>query len=112
MPRQYASCPTFVPTAGFAHDERRRVRGFGREVDTVGWIALLVGTGIIAWSGILVRFLDVGPLAGAAWRMGLAAPALAVWARLAGALLRPEISRFFWPLLFSGIGSRNRFINL
>ena len=53
------------------------------KVDTVGWVALLVGTGIIAWSGILVRFLDVGPLAGAAWRMGLAVPALAVWARLA-----------------------------
>ena len=47
------------------------------------WAALLVGTGIIAWSGVLARFLDVGPLAGAAWRMGLAAPALAVWSRWA-----------------------------
>jgi hypothetical protein len=40
-------------------------------VDKIGWIAIL-GTGIIAWSGILARFLDVGPLAGAAgewvWR--------------------------------------------
>jgi drug/metabolite transporter (DMT)-like permease len=52
-------------------------------VDKIGWIALLVGTGIIAWSGVLARFLDVGPLAGAAWRMGLAAPVLAVWANLA-----------------------------
>ena len=47
-------------------------------------IALVAGTAIIAWSGILVRFLDVGPLAGAAWRMGLAVPALAVWAESHG----------------------------
>jgi drug/metabolite transporter (DMT)-like permease len=52
-------------------------------VDRAGWAALLVGTAIIAWSGVLARFLDVGPLAGAAWRMGLAAPALAVWSRWA-----------------------------
>jgi uncharacterized membrane protein len=52
-------------------------------VDKIGWIAILVGTAIIAWSGVLARFLDVGPLAGAAWRMGLAVPALAIWARLA-----------------------------
>jgi drug/metabolite transporter (DMT)-like permease len=51
-------------------------------VDRIGWISIVVGTGIIAWSGVLARFLDVGPLAGAAWRMGLAVPALAVWARL------------------------------
>jgi hypothetical protein len=37
--------------------------------DRTGWIAILVGTAIIAWSGVLARFLDVGPLAGAAWRM-------------------------------------------
>ncbi len=53
-------------------------------LDRVGLIALLAGTAIIAWSGVLVRFLDVGPLAGAAWRMGLAVPALAVWVRAAG----------------------------
>ncbi len=52
--------------------------------DRIGVIALVAGTAIIAWSGILVRFLDVGPLAGAAWRMGLAVPALAVWAGVAG----------------------------
>jgi drug/metabolite transporter (DMT)-like permease len=51
--------------------------------DKTGWIAILVGTAIIAWSGVLARFLDVGPVAGAAWRMGLAVPALALWARLA-----------------------------
>ena len=53
-------------------------------VDRAGLVALLAGTAIIAWSGILVRFLDVGPLAGAAWRMGLAVPALAIWAKAAG----------------------------
>ena len=52
-------------------------------VDRVGVVALVVGTAIIAWSGVLARFLDVGPLAGAAWRMGLAVPALAAWTRLA-----------------------------
>jgi len=51
-------------------------------VDRVGVVSLVVGTAIIAWSGVLARFLDVGPLAGAAWRMGLALPVLAVWARV------------------------------
>src|ERR1700689_4269614 len=51
--------------------------------DRAGWFALIAGTGIIAWSGVLARLLDVGPLAGAAWRMGLAVPALAVWLRFA-----------------------------
>jgi hypothetical protein len=60
-------------------------------VDKIGWIALLIGTCIIAWSGVLARFLDVGPLAGAAWRMGLAVPALAVGAVILAAvfLARP-----------------------
>ncbi len=53
-------------------------------VDRAGWAALLAGTGIIAWSGVLARLLDVGPLAGAAWRMGLAVPALAVWSNRMG----------------------------
>ncbi len=74
------------------------------KVDTVGWAALLVGTGIIAWSGILVRFLDVGPLAGAAWRMSLAVPALALWARLARGR-SPSVSAraYVWPLLLAGV---------
>lgn len=53
-------------------------------IDRIGLAALIAGTAIIAWSGVLVRFLDVGPLAGAAWRMGLAAPGLMVWAKAAG----------------------------
>jgi drug/metabolite transporter (DMT)-like permease len=27
--------------------------------DKIGWIAILVGIGVIAWSGVLARFLDV-----------------------------------------------------
>lgn len=74
-------------------------------VDKVGLIALLVGTAIIAWSGVLVRFLDVGPLAGAAWRMGLAVPALAVWARASGRrpASRLDLRAAAIPLLFAGL---------
>jgi drug/metabolite transporter (DMT)-like permease len=51
--------------------------------DSAGVAALIVGTAITAWSGVLVRFLDIGPLAGGAWRMALAVPALAVWSKVA-----------------------------
>jgi hypothetical protein len=47
-------------------------------VDRVGLTSLFIGTAIIAWSGVLARFLDIGPVAGGAWRMALAAPALAI----------------------------------
>jgi drug/metabolite transporter (DMT)-like permease len=73
-------------------------------LDRAGLIALLAGTAIIAWTGILVRFLDVGPLAGAAWRMGLAVPALAVWARTGRAAPRAHV---LWaaavPIAFAGL---------
>ncbi len=65
-------------------------------VDRTGVAALIAGTAITAWSGVLARLLDVGPLAGGAWRMALAVPALAAWAKLAqrgrggGAKLRPS----------------------
>ena len=52
-------------------------------IDRPGVAALVVGTAITAWSGVLAHFLDVGPLAGGAWRMALAVPALAAWAKLA-----------------------------
>jgi drug/metabolite transporter (DMT)-like permease len=70
-----------------------------------GWAALLVGTGIIAWSGVLARLLDVGPLAGAAWRMGLAVPALALWARFgARAKFDAGAARSVgWTLALSGL---------
>ncbi|WP_158815122.1 DMT family transporter [Methylocapsa sp. S129] len=68
-------------------------------------IAILVGTAIIAWSGVLVRFLDVGPLAGAAWRMGLAVPALALWARLVSGrrVGLAEPVAFAFPLVLAGL---------
>ena len=53
------------------------------KIDRLGVAALIVGTAITAWSGVQARFLDVGPLAGAAWRMGLAVPALAAWMKFA-----------------------------
>jgi drug/metabolite transporter (DMT)-like permease len=73
--------------------------------DRVGVIALLAGTAIIAWSGTLVRFLAVGPLAGAAWRMGLAVPALAVWAGFAGRgqTQAPLLRRSAVPLILAGL---------
>ena len=68
-------------------------------------IALLAGTAIIAWSGVLVRFLDVGPLAGAAWRMGLAVPALAVCAGTVGRrrTQAPDLRRAAAPLVLAGL---------
>ena len=74
-------------------------------VDRLGLIALLAGTAIIAWSGVLVRFLDVGPLAGAAWRMGLAVPALAVWARASGrsSASRADLWAAAIPLVLAGL---------
>jgi drug/metabolite transporter (DMT)-like permease len=73
--------------------------------DRVGWIALIVGSGIIAWSGVLARFLDVGPLAGAAWRMGLAVPVLAIWAGIGarGRAAPQDLARFALPLLLAGL---------
>ncbi len=74
-------------------------------VDRVGLIALLTGTAIIAWSGVLVRFLDIGPLAGAAWRMGLAVPALMVWVRAAGrgGAVAPNLWAAAIPLMLAGL---------
>ena len=37
------------------------IEGNAARSDKTGWIALIVGTGIISWSGVLARFLDVGP---------------------------------------------------
>ena len=71
--------------------------------DRVGVIALIAGTAIIAWSGILVRFLDVGPLAGAAWRMGLAVPALAVWVARGRRSRPPDLRQAAVPLILAGL---------
>ena len=53
------------------------------KIDRVGVSAMIVGTFITAWSGVLVRLIDVGPFAAGAWRVALAVPALAAWARFA-----------------------------
>jgi drug/metabolite transporter (DMT)-like permease len=49
--------------------------------DRTGFFALLGGIGIVAWSAIVVRFADVGPLSSAAWRMLFALPVLWIWSR-------------------------------
>jgi drug/metabolite transporter (DMT)-like permease len=72
--------------------------------DRIGWFALIAGTGIISWSGVLAKLLDVGPLAGAAWRMGLAVPVLALWARLARGPGRPlQLQKYALPLMLAGL---------
>jgi drug/metabolite transporter (DMT)-like permease len=53
---------------------------FPAQVDRLGVLAMVAGTLITAWSGVLVRLIDVGPFAAGAWRVGLAAPALAALA--------------------------------
>ena len=75
------------------------------KVDRLGVAAMVAGTAIIAWSGVLARLLDVGPLAGAAWRMGLAVPALAVWTRLArrGPATRPDLRPSAALLVLAGL---------
>ena len=74
-------------------------------VDRVGVAALVAGTAIIAWSGILARLLDVGPLAGAAWRVALAVPALAAWTRFArrGRLGGPDLAPSAGLLILAGL---------
>ncbi len=73
--------------------------------DRIGWLALVGGTTIVAWSGVLARLLDVGPLAGAAWRMALAVPALAAWSKLQSRRdSRPaDAARFAIPLILAGL---------
>lgn len=76
--------------------------------DRVGWAALLIGTAIIAWSGVLARLLDVGPIAGAAWRMSLATPALAVWSHFTARSRGAAAAASDWravaaPLALSGL---------
>jgi len=63
------------------------------KIDRVGVAAIIVGTAITAWSGVLVRLADVGPLAAGAWRVALAVPALAAWAKLAQRERRDEANR-------------------
>jgi drug/metabolite transporter (DMT)-like permease len=75
------------------------------KVDRAGVVAMIAGTMITAWSGVLVRLADVGPFAAGAWRVGLAVPALAAWAKLARRDQRdaPKPGRSAGLLIFAGL---------
>ncbi len=105
-PRQHGGEADESDSAGTMNRKDQALEEAGRDrVDRVGVIALVAGTAIIAWSGILVRFLDIGPLAGAAWRMGLAVPALAVWTGAArrGRPKAPHLRLAAIPLILAGL---------
>ena len=75
------------------------------KVDRLGVAAMIAGTLITAWSGVLVRLLDVGPFAAGAWRVGLAVPALAAWAKLVqrDRCDAPNLGRSAGLLIFAGL---------
>ena len=66
---------------------------------------MIAGTLITAWSGVLVRLLDVGPFAAGAWRVGLAVPALAAWAKFVQGDRRDALNpgRSAGLLIFAGL---------
>ncbi len=51
-------------------------------IGLIAFIALIVGAIAMGASPIFVRFAEVGPFTSAFWRVGLALPALWLWARL------------------------------
>lgn len=65
-----------------------------KRAETTALIALLVGAGAIGFSPIFVRLSELGPVATAFWRVGLALPALwlvvALQARMTGGVTRPS----------------------
>ena len=70
------------------------------------FVALLTGATCIGFSGILVRFADVGPAAVGFWRMIFALPALAAWAALerrAGSPVGASSGRALWPIALAGL---------
>jgi drug/metabolite transporter (DMT)-like permease len=54
------------------------------------FLTLLLGATCIGFSGIFVRFADVGPAAAGFWRMAFALPVLAAWMALEDRRGRPE----------------------
>ena len=66
--------------------------------DRAGFLALLIGTTIISFSAIVVRFADVGPVSSAAWRMIFALPALWIWTRYLASRRAVEPSRGALPV--------------
>ena len=69
------------------------------------FVALLVGATCIGFSGVLVRFSDVGPAAVGFWRMAFALPVLAAWTAVEqrrparGPVRRAAL----WPVALAGI---------
>jgi drug/metabolite transporter (DMT)-like permease len=69
------------------------------------FIALLAGATCIGFSGIFVRFADVGPASAGFWRMAFALPVLAAWMALEQrrALAQPVRTGALWPIALAGL---------
>ncbi len=69
------------------------------------FVALLAGATCIGFSGVFVRFADVGPAAAGFWRMIFALPALAAWMALErrGPVPGPVSAGAFWPIALAGL---------
>lgn len=69
------------------------------------FVALLAGATCIGFSGVFVRFADVGPAAAGFWRMAFALPLLAAW--MAAEQRRPSNgavrTRALWPIALAGL---------
>lgn len=69
------------------------------------FLVLMTGATCIGFSGIFVRFADVGPAAAGFWRMVFALPALAAWAALerCSESAAPVKSGAMLPIVLAGI---------
>jgi drug/metabolite transporter (DMT)-like permease len=69
------------------------------------FLVLLTGATCIGFSGIFVRFADVGPAAAGFWRMAFALPVLAAWMALEGRRARGDGVRpgALLPIALAGI---------
>jgi drug/metabolite transporter (DMT)-like permease len=69
------------------------------------FVALLTGATCIGFSGIFVRFADVGPAAAGFWRMLFALPVLAAWMALERrrSLAGPVRTGALWPIVLAGL---------
>lgn len=67
--------------------------------------ALLAGASCIGFSGVFVRFADVGPAAAGFWRMIFALPVLAAWMAMERRrpLAGPVRSAALWPIALAGL---------
>jgi drug/metabolite transporter (DMT)-like permease len=69
------------------------------------FLALLLGATCIGFSGVFVRYADIGPAAAGFWRMVFALPVLAAWTALEGRdRLAPALGpRALWPIALAGL---------